>query len=39
MKLKKDTKFVEELTRHFKIDLSNLTKFDLNTGKSQKFSF
>ena len=39
MKLKMDRKFVEELTRHFKIDLKNLTIFDLSTRKSPKFSF
>ena len=38
MKLKRDTKFVEELTRRFKIDIRNLTIFDLNTQKSQRFS-
>ena len=39
MKLKKDTKFREESTRRFKIDIKNLTKFDLSTRKSRKFSF
>ena len=39
MKLKMDTKLVEESTRCFKIGISNLTKFDLSTQKSQKFSF
>ena len=39
MKLKRDTKFVEESTRHFKIGIRNLTKFDPSTRKSQKFSF
>ena len=39
MKLKMDRKFVEELTRHFKIGLKNLTIFDLSTRKSPKFSF
>ena len=38
MKLKRDTKFGEELTCHFKIDIKNLTNFDLSTQKSQKFS-
>ena len=38
MKLKRDTKFGEELTFHFKIGKKNLTKFDVNTLKSQKFS-
>ena len=37
MKLKKDRKFVEELTRHFKIGARNFTKFDASTRKSQKF--
>ena len=36
MKLKRDIKFGEETT--FKIDVRNLTNFDLSTGKSQKFS-
>ena len=36
MKLK-DRKFVEELTRHFKIGVRNFTKFDASTRKSQKF--
>ena len=38
MKLKRDTKFGEEATCHFKIDIRNLTKFDPSTGKSQKFN-
>ena len=37
MKLKRDTKFGEELTC-FKIGISNLTHFNLSTRKSQKFS-
>ena len=36
MTLKRDTKFGEELTCHFKTDIRNLTKFDLSTGRSQK---
>ena len=32
-----DTKFEEELTCQFKIDMRNLTNFDLSTQKSQKF--
>ena len=32
-----DTKFEEELTCRFKIDMTNLTNFDPNTGKSRKF--
>ena len=39
MKLKRDTKFGEESTRRFKIDIRNLAKFDLSIRKSQKFSF
>ena len=31
MTMKNDTKFEEELTCHFKIDMKNLTNFDLNT--------
>ena len=38
MKLKKDTKFGEELTWRFKIDIGNVINFDLSTRKSQKFS-
>ena len=38
MKLKKDTKFGEESICRFKIDMRNLTNFDLSTQKSQKFS-
>ena len=36
MTLKNDGKFEEELTCRFKIDIRNLTKFDLSTRKSQK---
>ena len=36
MKLKRDTKFVEELTCRFKICIRNLTKFDLSTRKVSK---
>ena len=39
MKLKRGTKFGEEWTFRFKIDIGNLTKFDPSTRKSQKFSF
>ena len=39
MKLKRDTKFGEKLTCRFKIDKKNLTNCDVNTRKSQKFSF
>ena len=38
MKLKGDKIFGEKLTCRFKIDTKNLTKFDVNTRKSQKFS-
>ena len=36
MKLKRDTKFGEESTCRFKVDIRNLTNFDLSTWKSQK---
>ena len=39
MAMKNDTKFEEELTCHFKVDMRNLTNFDLSTWKAQKFSF
>ena len=35
--MKNDEKFEEELTCCFKINIGNLTNFDLNTGKSQIF--
>ena len=38
MKLKWDTKFGEESTCRFKIDVENFTNFDLTTQKSQTFS-
>ena len=38
MSMKNDTKFEEELTCQFKIDMSNLTDFDPSTRKSQKFA-
>ena len=38
MKLKRDTKFGEESTHLFKIDIRNLTNFELSTWKSQKVS-
>ena len=38
MKLKRDTQFGEELTHRFKIDIRNLTDFDLRARKSQRFS-
>ena len=37
MKLKRDTKFEEESSCGFKIDIRNLTNFDSSTQKSQKF--
>ena len=36
--MKNDAKFEIELTCHFKIDMRNLTNFDLSTHKSQKFA-
>ena len=36
MTMKNDAKFEEELTCRFKIDMRNLTNFDLSTRKSQK---
>ena len=36
MTMKNDQKFEEELTCQFKIDMSNLTNFNLSTRKSQK---
>ena len=38
MRMKNDAKFDEELTCQFKIDMRNLTNFDLNTQKSQKLA-
>ena len=38
MKLKRDTKFGEELACRFKIGIKNLINFDLSTQKSQKLS-
>ena len=38
MTMKNDTKFEEELTRQFKIDMRNLTNFDPTTQKSQTFA-
>ena len=37
--MKNYVKFEKELTCHFKVDMRNLTNFDLSTWKSQKFSF
>ena len=38
MTVKNDLKFKEELTCNFKTDIKNLTNFDSNTQKSQKFA-
>ena len=38
MTLNNNETFDEELTCRFKIDLWNLTNFDLSTQKSQKFA-
>ena len=38
MTMKNDPEFEEEMTCRFKIDVRNLTNFDLSTGKSQKFA-
>ena len=38
MTMKNDTKFEQELTCQFKIDMRNLTNFDPSTWKSQKFA-
>ena len=37
MRMKNGTKFEEDLTCQFKIDMRNLTNFDRSTRKSQKF--
>ena len=37
IRMKNDAKFEEDLTCQFKIDMRNLTNFDLSTQKSQKF--
>ena len=37
MAMKNDSKFEEDLTCHFKIDMRNFTNFDLSIQKSQKF--
>ena len=36
MTMKNDTKLEEEMTCRFKIDMRNLTNFDLSTRKSKK---
>ena len=38
MTMKNDAKFEEESTCQFKIDMRNLTKFDVNSRKSKKFT-
>ena len=38
MTMKNEAKIEEELTCQFKIDMRNLTNFDLSTRKSQKFA-
>ena len=38
MAMKHNAKFEKELTCQFKIDMKNLTNFDPNTQKSQKFA-
>ena len=37
MRMKNDTKFEEDSTCQFKIDMRNLTNFDPSTPKYQKF--
>ena len=38
MTMKRDAKLEMKLTGQFKIDMRNLTNFDLSTQKSQKFA-
>ena len=38
MIMKNDAKFEEESTCQFKIDMRNLTNFDVNSRKSKKFT-
>ena len=38
MTMKKDAKFEEEWTCHFKIEMRNLKNFDSNTRKSNVFA-
>ena len=38
MTMKNDLKFEEELTCQFKIDIRDLSNFDLSTQKSQTFA-
>ena len=39
MTMKNDAKFEEVLTCHFKIDMRNLTNFDLSAQKSKNLCF
>ena len=39
MTMKIEAKLEEELTCHFKIDMSNLTNFDPSSRKAKKFAF
>ena len=39
MTMKNDTKSEEELTCHFKIDITDLTNFDPRTRKSRSWDF
>ena len=39
MTMKNDTKIQEEFTCRLKVDLRNLTNFDLSTRKSKQFEF
>ena len=38
MTMKNEAKIEKDLTCQFKIDMGNLTNFDLSTRKSQKFA-
>ena len=38
MTMRNDTKIEDELTCRFKIDMRNLTNFDMSTQKSPKFT-
>ena len=38
MTMKNNTKFKEELTCHFKIDMGNSTKFDSSTQKTKEIT-
>ena len=39
MTMKNNAKFEQELTRHFKPDMKNLTHFESSTQKSKKVAF